>query len=127
VQVGNATGEFSFIGLAILAVLTSVAGAYYYLKVLVCMYMREESEPGKFEMAEDTGAKIALTAAAVLTLWLGVAPGAAIQAAREAVVDFGGASPALQKTLDDGAKQLEQIEQRSKASEQAPPSDEPMG
>ena len=39
----------------------------------------------------------------------------------------GGASPALQKTLDDGAKQLEQIEQRSKASEQAPPSDEPMG
>lgn len=128
VQVGNATGEFSFIGLAILAVLTSVAGAYYYLKVLVCMYMREESEPGKFEMAQDSGAKFALVVAAVLTLWLGVAPGAAIQTAREAVVDFGGASPALQQTLDDGAKQLEQMEQRSKAAEQTPPpSDEPLG
>ena len=108
--------------------LTSVAGAYYYLKVLVCMYMREENEPGKFEMANDSGAKFALAACAVLTLWLGIAPGSAIQAAREAVVDFAGASPALQKTLDDGAKQLEELEQRSKASEQTPPpSDVPLG
>ena len=42
VRTGSATGEFAFTGLAIVGVLASIAGAYYYLRVLVCMYFRRE-------------------------------------------------------------------------------------
>ena len=121
VQVGNVTGEFAFIGLAILGVLTSVAGAYYYLRVLVCMYMREEAEEGKFEMSQDSAARFSLLVCAGLTLLFGIMPGTAIEAAREAVVDFQGASPALQKVLDEGDRELEAIRAQQKPDVIEPP------
>lgn len=106
VDVGQATGEGLFIGLAVLGVLTSVAGVYYYLRVLVCMYMREEQEPS-MEALEDSGAKAALIVSALLVLYIGILPGRTVDLAREAVVDFQGAPEAVQPAIAKGRASLE--------------------
>ena len=80
VQVGSATDEISFIGLAILGVVTSVAGGYYYLKVLVAMYMRKEHARDPMVEVEDRGARFSLALCALLTIGLGVLPGTAMAA-----------------------------------------------
>ena len=59
--------------LAVLGVLTSVAGVYYYLRVVVYMYMRER-EPSVGELpAPQLTMGVALAAAAIGTLILGIA------------------------------------------------------
>jgi len=61
--------------LVVIALLNSVVAAYYYLRVLVVMYMKEP-EPGA-EVAIPMGSKglvVALTLAALAVLALGVAP-----------------------------------------------------
>ncbi len=108
VQVGNGTGEFAFIGLAILGVLTSVAGAYYYLRVLVSMYMRK-AEADDTEMVMTSSAKFSLYACAVLTIGLGIFPGVAIEMARESMVDFQGPSSVTQRVQEEGREQLQEM------------------
>lgn len=105
VDVGSTTGEFSFIVVAIVGVLASVAGVYYYLRVLVHMYMKPAS--GSFESRPQSGATFALVICAIGTLYLGLFPGKAIDLSREAVVDFQGAPANVQKTLDAGQKLLD--------------------
>ncbi|MBA2661347.1 MAG: NADH-quinone oxidoreductase subunit N [Bradymonadaceae bacterium] len=92
------TGEFAFIGLVILGVLTSVAGVYYYLKVLVYMYMKPALR--EFRPLDHIGPKVAVVACAVLTLYLGIFPGRALELSREAIVDFVGAPAAVQSVID---------------------------
>lgn len=106
VDVGQATGEFTFIGLAILGVLTSIAGVYYYLRVLVQMYMRPEKKLS-MEALDNGGAKFALIVSALLVLYLGILPGRAVDLAREAVVDLQGAPTAVQQTIAKGKAMLE--------------------
>jgi NADH-quinone oxidoreductase subunit N len=71
-------------GLAILGVLTSVLGAYYYLRVVVAMYMR----PGEGEAPAATPATVAvaIVIAAVVVVVLGVTPEPLTAWARAAVL-----------------------------------------
>lgn len=108
VDVGAQTGEFAFIGLAILAVLTSVAGVYYYLRVLVHMYMKEQER--EIRPVESKGAKLAIAICAALTLYLGVLPGGVLDWARKAIVDFQGAPASVQSVIDKGQLELEALE-----------------
>jgi NADH-quinone oxidoreductase subunit N len=109
VDVGSQTGEFAFIGLAVLAVLTSVAGVYYYLRVLVHMYMKDQTR--EIRPVESTGAKYAIAVCAVLTLYLGVLPGQVLGWAREAIVDFKGAPASVQRVIEQGEAELERLEE----------------
>jgi NADH-quinone oxidoreductase subunit N len=71
-------------GLAVLGVLTSVLGAYYYLRVVVAMYMR----PGEAEAPAATPATVAvaIVIAAVVVVVLGVTPEPLTAWARAAVL-----------------------------------------
>ena len=107
VDVGISTGEYLFVGMAVLAVLTSVAGVYYYLRVLVYMYMR----PKKRELGEKVGhpaGKFAIVACGLLTLYLGILPARALNLSRQAIVDFAGAPDAVQQVIDQGKAQMEE-------------------
>lgn len=106
VDVGQSTGEFAFIGLAILGVLSSVAGVYYYLRVLVSMYMREPSKEPLVSL-DHSGAKFALIACALGVMYVGILPGRAVDLSREAIVDFQGAPAAVQPAIAKGRALLE--------------------
>jgi NADH-quinone oxidoreductase subunit N len=60
------------LGLAAIGLVTSVLGAYYYLRVVVYMYMRPaEGEPE--EALRSSSVAIALAAAVAVVVLLGVA------------------------------------------------------
>jgi NADH-quinone oxidoreductase subunit N len=61
----------NLVGLAIIGVLTSLASAYYYLRVVVVMYMR----PGEVAPRSDVWLNGAVGLAAVVTVLLGILPG----------------------------------------------------
>lgn len=105
VEVGAQTDEFAFIGLSILAVLTSIAGVYYYLRVLVHMYMRKGED--NVEVIGGRGAMFALVVAGVMSLYIGILPDKTISLAREATVDMKGTPAALQATIAKGKAALE--------------------
>ncbi len=107
VDVGSTTGEFIFIVGAIIGVLTSVAGVFYYLRVLVAMYMKPAT--GTLEVRPHASATFALALCAVLTLGFGIFPSTGIQLARESVVDFAGAPASLRPILRQGARELESL------------------
>jgi NADH-quinone oxidoreductase subunit N len=69
-------------GLAVIGVLTSALGAYYYLRVVVYMYMRpaEGEEPA----VASTAMTLALVAAVAAVVVLGVAPDAVVRLAQAA-------------------------------------------
>ena len=104
VQVGIGTDETMFIVLAVVAVLTSLAGVFYYLRVLVHMYMKpKERELG------DVGhpaSKFALVISGVLTLYLGILPAKGLDLSRQAIVGFAGAPDSIQKVIDEGKEEL---------------------
>ena len=62
--------------LAILMAVNSVIGAYYYLRVIVVMYMQEYkgSEPADQPGGLSATAAMVVTVAALITLYLGLAP-----------------------------------------------------
>ena len=118
VDAGSTTGELSFIGLAILGVLTSVAGAYYYLKVLVSMYMGD-AKRDVFAPSKDLGVKVSLLLCALATLYFGILPGSGIDLSRQAMVDFQGTSTRIKATQARGKLELEALEAK-RAGAQAP-------
>lgn len=74
--------------LAVLAVVTSVVSAVYYLRVVVSMYMKEPASPeGAEETADrpDVSAGLAVAVSAGLTLYLGLMPGRVLEWAQSAV------------------------------------------
>jgi NADH-quinone oxidoreductase subunit N len=62
-----------FTGLAVLAVLASVVGAYYYLRVIWYMYFDKAEDRSVFQADADTRLVLSLNGIAVLVL--GVMPG----------------------------------------------------
>ena len=73
-----------FVGLAVIAVLNSVLAAYYYLRLIVYMYMREpEGAPVRAVCPPAAG--LALAVCAWLTLQLGLWPGPVLALAQRAV------------------------------------------
>ncbi len=75
------------VGVAIVGVLMSVVSAYYYLRVVVAMYMREPEGPDVWSPL-GLGPSLALTASASIVLGLGLYPGPALAAARAAAAAF---------------------------------------
>jgi NADH-quinone oxidoreductase subunit N len=69
--------------LAVVGVLTSLAGAYYYLRVVVWMYMRD-AEAGEPSAARSPAFALALSVSALAVLALGVLPGPLAQLAARA-------------------------------------------
>ena len=64
----------NLVGLAILLVLNSAVGAYYYLRIIVMMYMREPR--GEVPVTPvSVAAGLAIAVCVLLTLYLGVLPG----------------------------------------------------
>lgn len=77
-------------GLAIAGVLTSLAGIYYYLRVVVYMYMREPEESVGELPAPRMSMSVALVVAAIGTLVLGVLPSLIGDAAQLSSLALGG-------------------------------------
>jgi NADH-quinone oxidoreductase subunit N len=80
----------NLVGLAIILVLNSALGAYYYLRIIVMMYMREPR--GEVRVSRlPVAASIAIAVCVLATLYLGVLPGYvldyAAQSARQLVSD----------------------------------------
>jgi NADH-quinone oxidoreductase subunit N len=80
--------DAGLLGLAILGVLASAAGVYYYLRVVVYMYMRPAPE-GATEPARYWTTDLALAASALLVVGLGVAPGTITEWLSRAGMVFG--------------------------------------
>lgn len=74
--------------LAIVAVLSSVIGVYYYLRVVVAMYMRPslDGAPGP---ASSTPVTAALACCLALVIWLGIGPGPLAELARASATALG--------------------------------------
>ena len=62
-----------YTGLAILMVLASVVGAYYYLRVIWYMYFEEAEDQAVLQASTDTRVVLSLNGIAVLAL--GIVPG----------------------------------------------------
>jgi NADH-quinone oxidoreductase subunit N len=74
---------------AVIGVLTSVVGAYYYLKVVVYMYMRP-AEPNQVVSPASMPLSAAVWLAALLTVWLGIGPSTLADLARVSTLTLGG-------------------------------------
>jgi NADH-quinone oxidoreductase subunit N len=72
------------IGLTIIGVLNSAVAAYYYLRVIVFMYMRESREEAPVA-AVPAGLAIALALSLAATIYLGVLPNRVLQYAGQSV------------------------------------------
>jgi NADH-quinone oxidoreductase subunit N len=73
-----------YVGLAVVAVLNSAVAAYYYLRVIVAMYMREPDRTPASWAPSFAGA-LALAVALVGVVLLGVAPAPFVELAQAAV------------------------------------------
>ena len=70
----SAALQSNLVGLTIIGVTNSAVGAYYYLKLIVMMYMREATEEVPvLPIPASLAAALAITLAA--TIYLGIAPG----------------------------------------------------
>ena len=70
----SAALKSNLVGLAIILVLNSALGAYYYLRIIVMMYMRESRGEVPVTPVPVT-ASLAIAVCVLLTLYLGVLPG----------------------------------------------------
>ena len=84
----SAALKSDLVGLTIIGVINSAIAAYYYLRVIVVMYMREPREDTPM-VPTPLALGVSLTAAVVATIYLGVLPGRvldyALQGARDLV------------------------------------------
>jgi NADH-quinone oxidoreductase subunit N len=83
----SAALQANLVGLTIIGVMNSAVGAYYYLRIIVVMYMRDAREeivvpPIPFGL----GAALAISLAA--TIYLGVLPGRVLDYASRSVADL---------------------------------------
>jgi NADH-quinone oxidoreductase subunit N len=77
--------------LTIIAFINSVIGAYYYLRVLVFMYMREPAAGAPIATPMKSGyVNAALLLSAILVIVLGLAPSSTLDMAMKAAGVFGG-------------------------------------
>ncbi len=81
----SAALQANLVGLTILGVINSAIAAYYYLRVIVVMYMREpQGEPVPLTPLSAT-ARLVLVLSALATLYLGILPGAVLAYAQDSV------------------------------------------
>jgi NADH-quinone oxidoreductase subunit N len=78
----GAAVKASLIGLTIVGVLNSGVGAYYYLRIIVMMYMRESRKEAPVTPV-PFALRLALVVCMAATLYLGIFPGRALQYAQD--------------------------------------------
>ncbi len=83
----NAAVASGHVGVAIVGVVMSVVSAYYYLRLVVTMYMREPVGPDGWSPL-GLGPSLAIALSAAIVLGLGVYPGPLLAAARAAASAF---------------------------------------
>jgi NADH-quinone oxidoreductase subunit N len=74
---------------AILGVLTSVAGLYYYLRVVVYVYMYPQPKTASVQGGRLFSAGLAIAGCALIVLWMGIQPGAFGAITQAAAASFG--------------------------------------
>ena len=83
----SAALQANLVGLTIIGVLNSAVGAYYYLRIIVMMYMREAREEAPAApISASLGVALAISVAA--TLYLGILPGRVLEYAARSAVDL---------------------------------------
>ncbi len=83
----SAALQNNLVGLVIIGVLNSAIGAYYYLRIIVAMYMRESREQVALAPV-PLGLGAALAVSLIVTLYLGVLPGRVLEYASQSVADL---------------------------------------
>jgi NADH-quinone oxidoreductase subunit N len=78
--------DSNLVWLTVLGLLNSAVGAYYYLRVLVVMYMREPGQAASGVPPLVGGLRATLVLASAGTLALGIFPGAVLDFARHSAV-----------------------------------------
>ncbi len=83
----SAALQANLVGLTIIGVLNSAVGAYYYLRIIVMMYMREaREEVPATPVPPALGTALAISAAA--TLYLGLLPGRILEYASRSAAEL---------------------------------------
>jgi NADH-quinone oxidoreductase subunit N len=83
----SAAVQSDLIGLVIIGVLNSAVGAYYYLRIIVMMYMKEPQ--GDIPVAPISfGLGTALALSVLFTIYLGVLPGRVLEYATHSAADL---------------------------------------
>jgi len=83
----SAALQANLTGLVIIGVLNSAIGAYYYLRIIVVMYMREPR--GEMQVAAvPAGLGTALAISLATTIYLGVLPGCVLEYAARSVTEL---------------------------------------
>ena len=83
----SAALQSDLVGLTIIGVINSAIGAYYYLRVIVVMYMREpkeEAAPARI----PAGVGVVLAVSLAFTIYLGVLPNYVLEWARRGAQDL---------------------------------------
>ena len=81
--------EADLVPLAIFGVITSVAGLYYYLRVVVYVYMVPEAKADAVQGGRLLSAGLAIAGCALIVLWMGVLPGSFAALAQSGAAVFG--------------------------------------
>jgi NADH-quinone oxidoreductase subunit N len=76
----------NLIWLTLIGVVNSAVGAYYYLRVMVVMYMREARKPVSVAPI-PLGLGVALSVSIVATIYLGILPNRVLQYAQQSAQD----------------------------------------
>jgi len=83
----SAALQANLVGLTIIGVLNSAVGAYYYLRIIVVMYMREAREPVPLAPIPFS-VSAALAISALATIYLGILPGRVLEYASRSAADL---------------------------------------
>jgi len=83
----SAALQANLVGLTIIGVLNSAVGAYYYLRIIVMMYMREARDQAPTApVSASLGVALAISVGA--TLYLGILPGRVLEYAARSAADL---------------------------------------
>lgn len=84
INIFQAAVQAGYVWLVVIGVITSLVSAYYYLRVVVLMFMRE----GAGEALNQPLVNVAVGATALATFVLGLFPGPLLQLAQQSVLSF---------------------------------------
>lgn len=94
----SAAMRANLIGLTVIGVINSAVGAYYYLRIIVAMYMRDSRKPVPVSPV-SLGLGAALAISIVATLYLGLVPDRVLRIAQRSAQDLLPVPPSAAATI----------------------------
>lgn len=79
-----ASGGSEWLWLVVVAVVNSIISAFYYLRVILVAYMRDEEDAAPIKLIPSRSLGVSVAAATLLTLAVGILPGTAMKASDKA-------------------------------------------